>query len=340
LEKIGREETMKRSAMGMIARAVLASCAAAAVAFPVLSQSGGGAGQWTAKAKLPMPSAEIGVAELGGKIYVLGGGIKGNNASPLNQEYDPATDQWSERAPLPKGVSHVGAASMNGKVYSIGGFLDVVHVGAQDVAFEYDPATDHWRALASLSSPRASVAAVAIGGKLHVIGGRGLDKVTVATHEVWDPATNIWSKAAPLPKARDHMGVAAIDGKIHVFGGRFADTIDNTALHDVYDPATDAWHSAAPMPTARSSGAYTVYRGLILFAGGECRRGGKPGEKATYDEVEAYDPKTDRWSVLAPLPEGRHAFGAATVGDAAYFIGGTTTCGGGYSDDVLAFTLP
>jgi N-acetylneuraminic acid mutarotase len=334
------EDIMKHGASGILLRAAMVSCVMFAFVVPVLSQSGGGAGHWAARAKLPTPRAEIGVAALGGKIYVLGGTAQCRNDSPLNQEYDPATDQWRDRAPLPKGVSHVGAASMNGKLYSIGGFLDVVHVGAQDIAFEYDPATDRWRTLAPLSSPRASVAAVSVGGKLHVIGGRGLDKVTVATHEVWDPATNSWSMAAPLPKARDHMGVAVVDGKIHIFGGRFADTSDNTALHDVYDPATDTWHSAAPMPTARSSGAYTVYRGLILYAGGECRPGGKPGAKMTYDELEAYDPKTDSWSKLASLPEGRHAFGAATVGDTAYFIGGAPTCGGGLSDTVLAFTLP
>ena len=164
--------------------------------------------------------------------------------------------------------------------------------------------------------------------------------MTVATHEVYDPATNAWTKAAPLPVARDHTGVAVFDGKIHVFGGRTADTTDNVALHDVYDPATDRWRAAAPLPTPRSSGAATVYRGLILYAGGECKPGGTPGSPLTYDTVEAYDPKTDRWMTLAPLPEGRHAFGAATVGDVAYFAGGTTTCGGGTTADMLAFTLP
>jgi N-acetylneuraminic acid mutarotase len=241
---------------------------------------------------------------------------------------------------MPKGLSHVGAAALGGQLYAVGGFINVVHVGAQDAAFAYDPASDAWRSLPPLSSPRASVATAAVGGKLHIIGGRGLDKVTVATHEVYDPATKAWTKAAPLPTARDHAGIAVVDGMIHVFGGRTADVADNVALHDVYDPATDRWHSAAPLPTPRSSGAATVYRGLILYAGGECRPGGAPGGPLTYDEVEAYDPKTDQWSTLAPLPAGRHAFGAATVGDVAYFAGGTTTCGGGASTDMLAFTLP
>ena len=144
------------------------------------------------------------------------------------------------------------------------------------------------------------------GGKIHAIGGRGLNKATVATHEVYDPSTGKWSKAAPLPTARDHMGVIVADGRIHVIGGRTADNADNTNLHDVYDPTTNSWQSAAPLPIARSSGAAAYYHGLILYAGGECNQ-----RRGTFSENEAYDPKTGKWLTLAPLPAGRHGFGAA-----------------------------
>jgi hypothetical protein len=44
---------------------------------------------------------------------------------------------------------------------------------------------------------------------------------------------------------------------------------------------------------------------------------------------------------LAPLPVGLHAFVAATVGDAVYFIGGNEGCGGdGPSRAVHVFRLP
>ena len=168
-------------------------------------------------------------------------------------------------------MTHAGVVGFNGKLYAIGGFTKDVHVGALDFVFEYDPATDTWRQLAPLSSPRGSVGVAVVDGKIHAIGGRGLDMVTVTTHEVYDTSTGKWSKAAPLPTARDHMGVIVVDGKIHVIGGRTADNTDNTNLHDVYDPATNSWQSAAPLPTARSSGAAAYYHGLILYAGGECK---------------------------------------------------------------------
>jgi N-acetylneuraminic acid mutarotase len=114
--------------------------------------------------------------------------------------------------------------------------------------------------------------------------------------------------------------------------------VDNLGLHDVYDVKTDSWRSLAMLPTPRSSGAATVYRGLILYHGGECK---DPVKRITFDEFEAYDPKTDSWRELAKAPTGLHAHGAATVGDTAYFIGGSAGCGGDNpSKAVYAFKLP
>jgi hypothetical protein len=74
---------------------------------------------------------------------------------------------------------------------------------------------------------------------------------------------------------------------------------------------------------------------LILYVGGECNRSGD-----TFSENEAYDPKTNTWLRLAPLPAGRHGFGAAAVGQFAYFTGGGLGCGGGSpSDQLLVFSL-
>jgi hypothetical protein len=61
----------------------------------------------------------------------------------------------------------------------------------------------------------------------------------------------------------------------------------------------------------------------------------------TLKDVQAYDPKTDRWRLLAPIPVERHAQAAAVAGDKVYMIGGSTGCG---AEDLLAdnlvFTLP
>jgi N-acetylneuraminic acid mutarotase len=336
--------TMKSLGSLPLRQAIAAHCLLLAglyCAVLVRSQSATPKGTWSTKAPLPTKRFEVGSVTLGNKIYVIAGESNGEPATRLVTEYDPATNRWRELTPIPHVTSHPGVAAGNGKIYVLGGFTGVPHIGAMDIAFEYDVAADKWRALPPLSSPRASVGTAFVDGKLHAISGRGLDQVTVKTHEVYDPATGKWSKAAPLPTARDHAGVLAVDGKIHVIGGRTAGYTDLVKLHDVYDPKTDTWQSAAPLPTARSGGAIVYYHGLILYVGGECRHPKAGGGGEAFTENEAYDPKTDKWTALAPIPEQRNGFGAGAVGANAYFAGGAIGCGGApTSDGLFLFTLP
>jgi len=284
-----------------------------------------GAGQWSTPMQLSTDRSEIGAALINGKVYIAGGNALGRQDSPLFQELDLATGRSRDLTPMPKGSSHLVMAALNGKIYLAGGFTANVHRNPLDQFLEYDPTTNQWRSLAPLSSPRGAVGLVAVGGMIHAIGGRGPDGNVVATHEIYNPATNSWTPKAPLPLARDHLGIVVLDGAIHVFGGRTNATIDRVAQHDVYDPATDKWRQAAPLITPRSAGAFVVYRGLIVYAGGECK---DPMRRATFDEVEAYDPKTDRWTSLAKHPTGFHAAAAFASGPNAYVVGGNAGCGG------------
>jgi hypothetical protein len=80
---------------------------------------------------------------------------------------------------------------------------------------------------------------------------------------------------------------------------------------------------------------------LILYAGGECKKPNPKGGGDTFSENEAYHLKMNRWLRLAPLPAGHQGFGAAAVGQDAYFISGSLGCGGGpMTDQVLSFHLP
>ena len=295
-------------------------------------------GMWSKAADLTAERTEVGAAAVNGKIYILGGGLPGLESSTLAQEFDPATGRSRDLAPIPKNTSHAGVAAMNGKVYVAGGFTANVHTNPIDLFAEYDPTTNQWRTLAPLPSPLGSVGLAAAGGKLHVIGGRGADGKTVATHAVYDPKTGKWAMAAPLPVARDHLGIVTADDKIYVVGGRTNATIDNVGLTDVYDPSTDKWKSLAAMPTARSSGAIALYRGMIVYHGGECKDAAK---RITFDEYEGYDPQANKWLTLAKAPSGLHAHGAVAVGNTVYFLGGTAGCGADMpSKAVYAFKLP
>ena len=295
-------------------------------------------GAWSVAAQMTTARTEIVADAYNGKIYVAGGQTPQIQDSPLFQEFDPETKRWRDLAPMPRGASHPGVAALNGKIYVAGGFARTVHKNPVDQVLEYDIASGKWRSLAPLSSPRGSISLVALAGKLHAIGGRTADGKTVATHEIYDPATGKWSMAAPLPVARDHLAAVVANDGLHVFAGRTDATVDNVGLQDVYDAATDSWRALAPMPTPRSSGAAVYYHGLILYYGGECK---DARARIAYDEFDAYDPKTNSWRALAKAPSALHAQAAAVVGDTAYFIGGSSSCGSDKpSLAVYAFRLP
>jgi N-acetylneuraminic acid mutarotase len=291
-------------------------------------------GVWAEKARMFDLRSEVATAFLNGKVYVMGGLARNQEASTLNQEYDIATDIWRERRAMPFPLSHPNATTLNGKIHVVGGFLAQVHVAAQDSNFEYDPAADTWRILAPLRTPRGSVGVVALNGKIHAIGGRTVDRVTSAVHEIYDPATNMWTAGAPLPKARDHFAAVAANGKIHIIGGRFNLPVDNTNMHDIYDPATNSWTSGPPLPTARSGGAATLYKGMIVVAGGECR------DFKPFVETEGFEVATGRWRTLASMPIGKHGITGTTDGQVMYIPGGNPECGLSMSHRMVTFTLP
>ena len=248
--------TVKIKSLVLISLAIVSILGLNSCSTDVAHQSAGNVqarGTWSTLAPMPVQIGEVTVAANGGKIYVIGGSTSDVVDQRLNQEYDIATNRWRNRAPLPRGMTHAAATALNGKIYVVGAFTAGGHGNAVNWVYEYDPVADSWRERAPLKSPRGSVGVTVLNGKIHAIGGRGVDKITVTTHEVYDPASNRWNELAPLPKPRDHLAVVAGDGLIHVIGGRLDPSPpQNLDQHDIYNPATNSWQAGPPLPTARS----------------------------------------------------------------------------------------
>ncbi len=67
---------------------------------------------------------------------------------------------------------------------------------------------------------------------------------------------------------------------------------------------------------------------------GGCRRflvfGGE-APLGTFDAVESYDPRRNRWAPVRPMPTARHGLGSVTVDGRVYVIAGGTRPGGSAS---------
>lgn len=124
---------------------------------------------------------------------------------------------------------------------------------------------------------------------------------------------------------RDNCNGAMIDGLLYVFGGRNSNTGQSTMKSlEIYDPIEQTWKFGASvsylmvfvpidlqMPTGRRSFATAVVKGKIVALGGER----SSNQSGTFSEVEEYDPRTNLWTSLPPMPEGRHGVASTRLGN-------------------------
>lgn len=86
------------------------------------------------------------------------------------------------------------------------------------------------------------------------------------------------------------------------------------------------------MPTARGGLAAAALHGKIYVFGGEV-----PG---VFSEDEAYDPATDIWRPMAPMPDARHGIGAVAVADTIFISGGGPVAGFGVTSVNAGYVPP
>lgn len=294
-------------------------------------------GNWVTKTPMPTPRGGPAVGVIGGKIYVSGvhDAVPGPGFNVVSSlvVYDPVTDTWdSSRTPDPQPRGGHGAAVIGGKLYVAGGCPGSPPFGpacasTTSLLESYDPVTDTWTTLAPMPLNRGAVAVAAVDGKLYVAGGFSTCTSfcpQTGDLQVYDPVTNTWTIKAPM-QARDDAEAVGIGGKLYVLGGLIRAHPGPgggaaTGSLQVYDPASDIWDaSKMPMPTARTSFAGDVINNQILAVGGS------DNVSAVLAANERYDPATDTWTSLAPMPTVRAQLGAAAVGGKLYVFGGAST---------------
>jgi len=264
------------------------------------------------------------VAELDGLVYVVGG-IRGNRTVAATVEaYDPKRDAWRSVAPLPQALHHVAVAAVDGKLYAAGGYR-APGLTPVNTLYAYDPETDQWTRRADLPDARGGLAAAVIGDKLYAVGGaRGR---SLADAAAYDPETDHWETLPPMPTARDHLGAVGIDGTLYAVGGR--NQRDTLGTLEAFDPKAESWQRLVEMPTGRSGVAAAPLGGCLYVFGGEGNRMRLDG---VFPQVERYDPASNTWETLLPMPHPRHGIGAAVVGGRIHVPGGGPVQGFGVTE--------
>ena len=144
----------------------------------------------------------------------------------------------------------------------------------------------------------------------------------------YDPMTGKWTELSPLPVGRSSHDAAILDGKIYVVGGRYGAGFqsERTDAVEVFDPATSAWTVRARMPRPRGGVNGIEASGCLYVFGGE---GNAQHPSGVFPDHDVYNPVTDTWRRLDPMPVPVHGVtGAAFLDGLIYLPGGGIALGG------------
>jgi N-acetylneuraminic acid mutarotase len=138
------------------------------------------------------------------------------------------------------------------------------------------------------------------------------------------PSPGRWGRLAPMPEKSEEFSFGDLNGKIYLFGGLPVGTKGPLGLVQVYDTASDKWTQKKNMPLATHHAAVVAFKGKLYLFGGQIQPQPSGPTQVPINNSWEYDPDTDSWKALAPMPTIRTSPVAAEVGGKIYVIGGSS----------------
>jgi N-acetylneuraminic acid mutarotase len=138
---------------------------------------------------------------------------------------------------------------------------------------------------------------------------------------------NPWFMAAPFPEPSEEVLGATANGKLYVFAG-LAPGWKPKAMVFEFDPASNQWSKKKPMQLATHHVAFASLNNKIYAFGGFQLPESGPAAWNPVNNAWEYDPATDEWKALAPMPTKRGAATAAAAGGKLYVTGGANSLSG------------
>jgi N-acetylneuraminic acid mutarotase len=239
-------------------------------------------------------------------------------ALPLGVE-SPA-GRWQPLPPFPIARDELRAESLGGSIY-VGSGLRQPRPGSElvstDDLYAFDPRRSSYRRLPPLPRRVDHPALVAAGGDLYLIGGYRDWQPTGEAFR-YSPITGRWAKLASMAVPRGSPAGAAIGGRIYVVGG--STTVGTAAeaskVLEILDLATGQWSRGPDMTTAKEHAGAAAAGGALYVVGG------RRGQNQALAEAERFDPRTDRWRPIPPLPVGVGGVAVVGAGGRVIAIGG------------------
>jgi N-acetylneuraminic acid mutarotase len=282
-------------------------------------------GEWLRAKASPVERVESPTLLLNDKLYIFGGFDGRLRPIPHLDVYDPSADSWSRLKDTPLTVTHLNPASDGKTVWFAGGYQGGHPGKVTAEVWKYDIAADAWSRGVDLPEPRAGGALAYHDGRLHYFGGFADRNKTCAEH--WTLSAHDdgrWEPAPDMPAPRGHLSTAVVDEAIYALGGQVGhdDNPQDAKECFKYEIRTAKWSPCADLPFNRShfEPGTIVADGRIVIVGRRSNntQQGSPGVA----HITEYDPKTDKWTELEPLPQRLLAPSAAIVGGQLVVVAG------------------
>ncbi|KAL1132347.1 hypothetical protein AAG570_010303 [Ranatra chinensis] len=149
------------------------------------------------------------------------------------------------------------------------------------------------------------------------VGGFGIGGITNEITYL-QPSSGKWRHLTSIPHVEQcNFGTAVLHNDLYVVGGCFNQSLQEN-IHPFgfrYSPRRDAWTTMAPMQRERCRFSLNLVGGTLYAVGGVSEGEG------SIAECERYDPSTDCWERVAPLPGASTLHAAATL-DTQLFVSG------------------
>lgn len=216
-------------------------------------------GHWDVVSRMRFPRRYNGIAELDGRIWIVGG--EGELEGPgcertkldVVEIYDPSDGSWTVGPSLNEVRTDPFVMTHDGRVWAIGGarppeekIQTVESIGIGETAWRYET---------PLPEPTRQGHGCVLDGVLYAVSIDGVF--------AYDVARGTWDEDIPQPGEIGQAPlVAAYQGEIWMMGGY---KCDETRC---YDPETRTWRDGPRLPTEQSWGAAAVLDGRLVITGG------------------------------------------------------------------------
>ncbi len=244
---------------------------------------------WNTKKPMPTPRAYFATAVYENRVYCIGGftgwsttSAAAENATPVNEVYDPVEDSWTSMSPMPIAAAKLKANVVNDKIYLLGGNANPALNQA------YDPKTDSWTIAATIPDTSFLFGSAVIGDIIYALVGFSGKIGFNSQIRIYNPAADNWSSGTTGLHDLNSV-VTATTGvmsprRIYALGGwaTMATNSDGTGSqpfggqpersNQIYNPQSDSWTLGAAKPSGQQDFGVAVIDDRLYVIGGLVER--------------------------------------------------------------------